>query len=82
MTISDAQFTQWLHAQTARVVLCEIDYAYESAGAPATDTIRISDRGYRTKATDSPANVNYRSALRQIPKLRRGLDRRTLGGRA
>lgn len=82
MTITNAQFEHWLHAQTARVVLCEMDYAFESAGTLATGTIYLADRSFRTRPDDSPANVNYRAAVRQIPKLRRGLDRKTLGGRA
>lgn len=40
MTISNAQFTQWLRSDAPRVVLAEMKFAYESAGNSARATVR------------------------------------------
>lgn len=83
MSVSASDFTAWLRRPAAkRVVLAEIDYAYESAGAPATGTIRLSDRGFATKPSDTPASTIYRSRIKSVPRLRRGLDRGNLSGRS
>lgn len=82
MAISDAQFTAWLRTDAPRTVLLEQDFGYESAGSPAVGTIYLSDTGYVTAPTDNPPSVRYRSCVKELPKLRRGIDRRTLGGRA
>lgn len=82
MAVTDTQFASWLATDVERVVLCELAFAYESAGAPATGTIYLSDRPYVTAPTDSPPGIRYHSVIQKLPRLRRGLDRRTLGGRA
>lgn len=81
MAISDAEFLRWLKLPDAvREVLYEQEFAYESGGAPATGTMRFSRLGYRTKATDSPASVNYRPALKVCPTVKRAVDPDPLGG--
>lgn len=81
MSISDAEFLRWLKLpDAAREVLYEQEFAYESGGAPATGTMRFSRLGYRTKATDTPANVNYRPALKVCPTVKRAVDPDPLGG--
>ena len=82
MAISDAQFAAWLKGDRKRVVLVEQDFGYESAGAPAVGTVYLSDSGYVTGPTDTPASVRYHMGLAKAPRLRRSIDRRTLGGRA
>lgn len=82
MAISDAQFSAWLASDVPRVVLCELAFAYEAGGVPAQGTIYISDQPYVTGSADSPPGVRYHSVMRQAPRVRRALDRRTLGGRA
>lgn len=81
MAISDAEFLRWLKLPSAvREVLYEQEFAYESGGAPAVGTMRFSRLGYRTQATDSPANVNYRPALKVCPTVKRAVDPDPLGG--
>mgnify|MGYP000706304540 CR=1 FL=1 len=82
MAISDAQFKAWLRTDAARTVLVEQSFGYEAAGAPAVGTIYLSDRGYNTSPMDSPPSVRYRSTIKELPKLKRSIDRRRLGGRA
>ncbi len=82
MAVTDAQFLAALKRRADLVVLCEIDYAVETAGAPATRTLYFSDRGFVTRPTDSPPSTPYRSRLAKAPKFRRALDRETLGGKA
>lgn len=81
MAISDAEFLRWLKLPNVRrEVLYEQEFAYESGGAPAVGTMRFSRLGYRTKATDSPASVNYRPALKVCPTVKRAVDPDPLGG--
>lgn len=82
MAISDAQFSAWLKGDRKRVVLVEQDFGYESGGAPAVGTVYLSDAGYVTGPADTPANVRYHMGLAKAPRIRRSIDRRTLGGRA
>lgn len=82
MAISDADFAAWCRRDVPRTVLIEQDYGYESGGAPATGTLYLSDTGYNTAPTDNPPSRRYRAAIKEVPKVRRAIDRRTLGGRA
>lgn len=82
MAISDTQFSAWLRGDRPREVLVELDFGYQSAGAPAVGTIYVSQRGYVTSPTDTPASVRYHAALARAPRIRRSIDRRTLGGAA
>lgn len=82
MPISDVQFLAWLKKpDAARTVLCEIAFAYESAGAMAEGTLYLSDRGYRTDSTQSPPNAVYPSRIKNAPDLERRFDVNALGGR-
>lgn len=56
MAISDAQYTAWLKSQTAiRCILVEVDV---KVGASVT-TRFLSNQGYVTGASDTPANTSY-----------------------
>lgn len=80
MAITDAQFSAWLARDKERTILCELKHAYESGGAPVEGTVYFSNRPYRTKPTDSPPNRPYRSLIRSIPRIGRGVDPDALGG--
>lgn len=80
MAISDAQFTAWLSTDTERTILCELAFAYESAGAPAESTIYLANRPYTTRPTDSPANTRYRAVISRAPVLDRSVNPDALGG--
>lgn len=80
MTISGAQFSAWLATDAERTILCEIDFAYESAGAPAESTIYLANRPYTTRPTDSPASTRYRAVISKAPVLDRKVNPDTLGG--
>lgn len=82
MAISDAQFSAWLASDQPRRVVCELAFAYESGGAPATGTIYLADGPFTSKPTDNPPSVRYHSVIARLPRFRRAIDRRTLGGRA
>lgn len=82
MSISDAQFAQWLKDQASSLtVLAEIRFGYQSAGVPAQGTIYLSDRGYVSKPTDSPANQRYRGVIQDAPDVERAISLEQLGGR-
>lgn len=82
MAITDAQFAAWLRTDAARTVLVEQDFGYESGGVPAVGTICLSDTGYNTSPTDSPPSTRYRSTIKQLPTLKRAIDKKKLGGRS
>lgn len=65
MAISDAQFAAWLRRDRARVVLVEAQ-AY-SAGAVVTRY--LSDRGFVSAPTDTPANTAYPELLTEVPRI-------------
>lgn len=80
MTISADQFTAWLSTDAERTVLCELDFAYESGGAPAESTLYLANRPYTTRPTDSPANTRYRAVIARAPVLDRSVNPDALGG--
>ncbi|MBK8916354.1 MAG: hypothetical protein IPM64_17455 [Phycisphaerales bacterium] len=80
--ITDAQFSAWLATDAQRILLAEVDYAYESGGAPATGTLYLSRGGYSTRETDSPAHTAYRDAILGMPKFSRRINVPSLGGRS
>lgn len=64
MTISDAQFLNWLRRRgVARVLLAQQRFAYESAGAVAVGTLYFSCGQYATDASDTPASISYRDVI-------------------
>lgn len=67
MSISDSQYTAWLVADNReRMVLVEVD-AY-SGGSVVTRY--LSNRGFVSAPTDTPANVAYDEILLDVPYLR------------
>jgi len=84
MSISDAQFAVWLRRKDAgvtKVILWEIDYIAEVAGAPVTNTLYFADHpGFVSSATDTPANQRYTDCVITAPTFTRSLDRARLGG--
>lgn len=82
MTISDAAFLQFMRQRGAeRVLLVEMDYAYEEAGAPNVGTLYFARGGYATGPLDTPASRSYRDAVLGS-QFERSLDVAVLGGRA
>jgi hypothetical protein len=70
MAISDAQYTAWLSSPSAnRCVLVEA--VCNSGGSEVTRY--MSNRGYVTKSTDSPANTVYKALLSNEIKLTESL---------
>ncbi len=66
MAISDAQYTAWLAADNKlRVVLAEVQ-AYSGG---STVTRYLSNRGYVSAPTDTPANTAYDDILVSIPSI-------------
>lgn len=84
MSISAAQFVQWVKDQASNVtVLAEVKFGYQNAGVPAEGTFYLADRKYVTGPTDSPANTRYRDVSAAAPSFPRSIDLATLGsGRA
>lgn len=80
MAISDAQFAQWLIGDGPRVVLAELRFSYESAGAPAEGTVYLSSGSYFTRPEDSPPNVAYRDTISGLPGVRMSINPDSLGG--
>lgn len=67
MSISDAQFTAWLAADNReRVVLIEVQ-AYSGGGVV---TRYLSNRGFTSWPTDTPANTAYEEILIGVPGIR------------
>lgn len=67
MSISDAQYTAWLAADNKeRVILVEVD-AYSSG---STVTRYLSDRGFTSLPTDTPANTAYDDIVMAVPGIR------------
>lgn len=76
MSISDEEFAEWLKQDNRdRVVLVEVDYKYESGGAPATDTIRVANKVY----FDVDAGTTYDDVLLAAPRFARALSGERLG---
>jgi hypothetical protein len=83
MTISASAFVEVLRGKSGGqlTLLAEIKHAYQTGAGPAEGTIRLSDRQYRTKSTDTPASVNYRAVIEKLPTFERSIDAKKLGGR-
>jgi hypothetical protein len=65
MTISDTQYTAWLRSPLAvRCILVEVDIGLAAGG---TTTRYLSNKGYNTFPTDTPANVYY------LPRINDGI---------
>ncbi len=69
--ISDAEYTTWLSTPSAmRCILVEA-----TANVSGVETVRyMSNRGYVTSPTDSPANTSYRSIITGGVKLSESLS--------
>jgi hypothetical protein len=81
VTISAADFSAWLAREGApRVVLCEMKFAIEVAGAASEGTLYLSTKPYTTGQSESPANQSYRSIVRQLPSAETSVDPGSLGG--
>jgi hypothetical protein len=82
MSISTAQFQQWLKDQASKiVVLAEVKFAYELAGNVAEGAVYLSTGKYTTLPSDSPANQTYHGVIQSID-FAQSLDVDTLGGQA
>ncbi len=67
MSISDVQYAAWLAADNKeRVVLAEV----EAYSAGATVTRYLSDRGFVSAPTDTPANTAYDDLVVAVPGIR------------
>ena len=67
MSISNAQYSAWLAADNKeRVILVEVD-AYSSG---STVTRYLSDRGFTSRPTDTPANTAYDDIVLAVPGIR------------
>lgn len=72
MTISDTQYTAWLKSQDAvRCILVEVDIGLAAGG---TTTRRLSNKGYVTGVSDTPASTNYLPRINGGIKFTRKLD--------
>jgi hypothetical protein len=67
MAISDEAFELFLRSDAPKLVLVELDFAYESGGAKAQGTVYLSTGEYFTRAYESPANISYRAVVRRVP---------------
>ncbi len=64
MTISDSDFSAWLSRDDViRTILCEAKYW----NGTAEQTLYMSNTGYVTKPSDTPANTPYREFIKSIP---------------
>jgi hypothetical protein len=71
MAISDADFATWMASDSARrVLLAELKFGYQSAGAPAEGTVYLSAGRYRP----------YRDCIRSMARVAVKLDPATLTG--
>lgn len=80
MAIDDATFAAWARSDAPKVLLCEMKFAYESAGAPAEGTLYLSTERYVTSPTDAPANQPYRDVISQPAKVKRSINADSIGG--
>lgn len=80
MAISDAQFAAFVKTKGPRLILAEVDFAYEAAGAPALGTVYLANRKYATQPGELPANQRYRDVIMGSAGFRRALDVASLGG--
>lgn len=63
--MTDAEYLEWLSSESAiKCVLLEVGVSISGVGS----TVYLSNRGYTTSPTDSPANTNY------LPVVRGGLE--------
>ena len=75
MSISDAEFEVWLDSDARRVVLAEMQaYVGEPGAGGAVVTHYLSDKGYQSKATDTPPLTCYDDIITAIPGLKLGID--------
>lgn len=88
MSISDAEFAQWLKdGKQRRVILIEQDFVYQvvvdaTHGTPTVGTLYFSDYPFVTEPGDTPANHRYRDRIEAVPGLEQSIDTDTLGGQA
>ena len=81
--MTDAEFLLWLkNGARQSVILAELQYAYDVAGAPQTGTMYFSDAPYATGSAESPSSTAYRDVIVATPGFSRAIDRASLGGRA
>lgn len=81
MSISDAQFAQWMKRRgVERVLLLEQEYGDEVGGAHATGTLYYSCGGYDTDSHETPASTPYFDVI-QAAGLRQSIDITGLGGK-
>lgn len=79
---TEAQILTYVRRNSAGLtLLAELDFGYESGGAPAVGTLYLADRTFRTGGGDSPPNTRYRSCIDSAPDFSRAVDVRKLGGR-
>ena len=68
MSISDQQFLDWQKADaTRRTLLVECDPYVGAAGAGAITTRYLSNRGYITGPSETPANISYEDRITATP---------------
>lgn len=78
--VDAATLTAWLARDVQRLVLCELKFGYESAGAPAEGTVYLSNLPYMTRGTDTPPHQAYHSVVRTLPRIERSINPDSLGG--
>lgn len=78
MSISDADFLQWLDEDHPRCVLVEASVCPAGGSSPVVR--RLSTLPYITAATDSPSLTPYDEIVISIPAFRSGIDTRIAGG--
>jgi len=72
MTISNAQFTAWLKDPgVSRVVLVEVTVGLNGGG---TQTRYLSDKGYTSSPSDTPANTYYQPRITGSLQITRSID--------
>lgn len=80
MSISDAAFLTWLGSSTAqRCSLFELTYLGDNAGAPGEMHAYVSDRGYVTGHTDTPADRVYEACVVGTPTFSRRMGEQLRG---
>jgi hypothetical protein len=81
MAITDTQWANWLVTDTQRILLAEVRYVYESAGAPVEGTLYFSCGAFISGRNDSPPNQLYRNVILGA-QFSRSLDSGSQGGQA
>lgn len=81
MSVSDAQFLQWLRGSPKIAILAELNYGYQNAGAAAEGTVYFAAAENFVDTSVSPVRP-YADRIASAPVVERAIDAGELGGRS